>query len=224
MTYLLGIIPARAGSKRLIDKNIRPFAGSSLLKLAIDAALQARELDAIGISTDSEVYLQVARNAGLDETYRRPAHLATESASIADAVIDYLNWRISNRLVEPSHVILLQPTSPFRDASQIDSAVDMWRRSGKPSLVSVAGIIPSLDHLVFSDERGNIEGCQPSRKADAAYVLDGAIFITPVEYLRTEKTFWNQESALFVNCYARPFDIDDETDFLNAQAIHRRAE
>jgi CMP-N,N'-diacetyllegionaminic acid synthase len=221
VTFLLGFIPARSGSKRLPDKNVRQFGGSSLLTLAIKGAMRARGLDAVALSTDSEAYLTLARDAGLEEGYRRPPHLASDETSSADTVIDYLDWRVARSLLTPSHVVLLQPTSPFRDANQIDAAITAWRRSGKPGLVSVAAIIPDPAHLVFHDDYGRIVTCRSADKATAAYILDGAIYIAPVELLRTEKLFWNNDSAVFVNRYPRPFDIDDETDFLAAEAIFK---
>lgn len=214
---LLGLIPARRGSKRVPDKNGRAFAGTSLLGWAVRQGLQVAALNRLGLSTDSPAYLDIARREGLEETYLRPDNLATDQANSAEMALDYVDWLAREHGEAVSHVVLLQPTSPFRLAKHIDAAVGQWRRSGRPSLVSVTPAAPDSRFLVRRAADGRVE------RLDAAlapvYVLEGSIYITPVEMLRAGGRFWEQNSELFVVEHPHAFDIDTPEDFVAAEAM-----
>lgn len=217
---ILGLIPARAGSTRLPGKNLRPLCGRSLIERAIDSALAARAVDEVGLSSDSKEYRSIAIAAGIDEDYLRPAALASASSSTAEAVVDYLAWRHATNRAEVSHVLLLQPTSPFRTGAVIDRAVAQWRASGKPSLVSVTPAAPGRRYIISRDQSG-AGGIAREDTDRTAYVLDGMIYIAPVKMICEKGTFWDENSDLFITSYPRPFDIDDEADFVAAEALMR---
>ena len=217
--YLLGLVPARAGSKRVPDKNIRSFGGRSLLDLAIRAGLDADSIDELALSTDNPDYVALAAAVGHCETYRRPLEVSGDDATSIDTVIDYLSWRDHRGMTRPSHLILLQPTSPFRTAEMIDKAVAAWRRSGKHSLISATPAAPDSSYLLhrhINDCGGALEIESGPRET---YVLDGSLFITPYDMLLQEARFWDEHSEVFVNHYPRPFDIDSETDFRAAETL-----
>jgi CMP-N,N'-diacetyllegionaminic acid synthase len=216
---LLAFIPARAGSKRLADKNVRAIAGRSLLELAIHSALGATEIDEIGLSTDSLDYLKLAAKAGHHEEYRRPPEVSGDHASTADTALDYLRWRSAQGAAAVTHLVLLQPTSPLRGPQLVDAAINAWRASGKPGLVSVARAAPSAGYLVIRDIDDPKGQLRTTNAEEEVFVLDGSIFITPVELLEREQRFWNADSDIFVNAYPRPYDIDDELDFYAAEFL-----
>ena len=220
-TSLLGFIPARSGSVRAPHKNVRDFAGSSLLALAVTAAIEAERLDRVCLSTNSEDYAAKAADAGLTEGYRRPAHLATDTASGGDCVLDYLQWSDEAGLPPVSHVVMLQPTSPFRTAGDIDGAVDFWRHGGRPSLASVTPAAHNPRFVVSRDRKTGKQIREGKGEDRDFYVLDGAIFITPVEMIRETGRFWNEESALYVRDYPVFYDIDTKADFAAAEAVLR---
>lgn len=217
MTRLLGLVLARSGSRRVLDKNVRPFAGSSLIERAVAGALAARGLDAVGFSTDSPRYLDLVRRAGLDETYLRPAALARDDTSSAATVLDYLAWRADRDGVPFTHVVLLQPTSPFRTAAHIDAAVAEWRTSGSTSLVSVRPAQPHAGLLLFRHGDGRL--VRHPADGPEAFVLDGALYITPVGMLEASGRFWDQDSTLFVTPMSCPWDVDTEADFALAEHL-----
>jgi CMP-N,N'-diacetyllegionaminic acid synthase len=220
---LLGLVPARAGSVRVPDKNIRPIAGKSLIARAVESALNVLALDDLGFSSDSPAYLDEARNAGLDEKYLRPANLALPDTTTSAVVIDYLDWMdISDRLM-PTHVVLLQPTSPFRTQDTIGNAIDQWRSSGYDSLVSVKQAAPKPGMLILQHKDGGIHRSQ-ELGYENSFCLDGSIYIAPVEMIRNSGQFWSEESTLFVTDYPLPYDIDTESDFAAAEALLRQHE
>lgn len=215
--HLLGLIPARCGSKRVPDKNGRPFAGTTLLQWSVHQAMAAKSLDAVGLSTDSLDYVELARKAGLEENYRRPAALGADTTGSADVILDYLDWLAGRGARMPTHVVLLQPTSPFRTAATIDNAIAAWRQSGRESLVSVTPTAPDHRFLVRDDGQGRL------MRLDSAlapvYALEGSLYITPVALLRAQGRFWDENSLPFVVSHPRPFDIDTAEDFTAAQCL-----
>lgn len=211
---LLGLITARAGSKRFPGKNARPLAGASLIERAVHSALGARTIDSVGFSSDGQELRQLAAKAGLVETYGRPAILASDTATSADAVMDYVRWRAGRGDVF-SHVVLLQPTSPLRTAAHIDAAVAQWLASGKDSLVSAVRMAPNGGYVLTRAPDGTL--AQLDAGLDAL-VLDGAIYISPVEMIE-EGRFWHADSEVFVTDLPRWFDIDVEEDFRTAELL-----
>lgn len=214
---LLGLILARQGSKRVPNKNIRPFAGSSLLELSIRHAQASTSLDGLGLSTDSPEYLCLAQQAGLAETYLRPAHIADDQTSSADTVLDYLDWLCLHGQSQFTHVVLLQPTSPFRTSDIIDKAIGAWRQSDRSSLVSVTPAAPSHNFLVHHDIDGKLRTLASS--LDPIFVLEGSLYVTPVEQLRQTKRFWNEDSLPYVINHPRPYDIDTTADMSAAERL-----
>jgi len=219
---LLALIPARSGSVRVPDKNAREFAGLSLIEIAVDGALKSAKIDHVGLSTDSESYLKRASRAGLNETYLRPENIAGPEATSAECVLDYLKWSSEHGGGEFTHVVLLQPTSPFRTSKDIDVAIDFWRQSGKPSLVSAVRMSPEPQFIVGEDPANNQLFRYSETDNSELCVLDGALFITPVEMVKDDGAFWNQDSALFKFDYPRFFDIDTQADFDAASVLYSK--
>jgi len=218
-TTLLAFIPARSGSVRVPDKNARVIAGENLIERKIKAALSAGGLDAVAFSSDSDRYIELAHQTGLDERYKRPGYLAGDDAGAAEAVLDYLDWRQNKDGAVFTHVVILQPTNPFFTAPDITAAIIQWRESGKASLVSVTRAAARARFVVSVDrETGKTvrEGKDGKREF---YVLDGGIFISPVELIRDMGRFWDEASEFFIKDYPIFYDIDTEMDFAAAESL-----
>jgi CMP-N,N'-diacetyllegionaminic acid synthase len=128
---VLGLIPARGGSKGIPGKNLAAVAGRPLLEWTVEAALAAEELTRVVVSTDDDAVAAAA--AGVD-VLRRPAELATDDAPMLGVV------RHAIETLGPDVVVLLQPTSPLRRAAHIDAAVRLLLESGADSVVSVVPV------------------------------------------------------------------------------------
>ncbi|HEY2935752.1 MAG TPA: acylneuraminate cytidylyltransferase family protein [Gaiellaceae bacterium] len=127
---VLGLIPARGGSKGIPRKNLAPVAGKSLLAWTVEAAHGAEKLTHVVVSTDDD---EIATAAEAD-VLRRPAELATDDTPMLDVVrhaIDELH---------PDLVVVLQPTSPLRRSEHVDGAVLLLLETGADSVVSVVEV------------------------------------------------------------------------------------
>jgi len=132
--HVVGLIPARGGSKGIPRKNLAPAAGKPLLAWTVEAALESRRITRTVVSTDSEEIAEVARSFGA-EVLERPAELAADDTPMLDVILHALG-----EIGRCDALVLLQPTSPLRRAEHIDNAVDLLLQSGADSVVSVVEV------------------------------------------------------------------------------------
>lgn len=121
----LYVIPARGGSKSVPKKNIKLFRGKPLIAWSILTALELADPQRVIVSTDSDEIAEVARRYGVSAPHKRPAELATDTASTRDVLLDAMN-EAERRGVDFDCVVLLQPTSPLRSIDDVRAAIDAW--------------------------------------------------------------------------------------------------
>jgi CMP-N-acetylneuraminic acid synthetase len=133
---VVGLIPARGGSKGIPRKNVAPCAGRPLIAWTCDAARAARTLARTLVSTDDAEIAAVARECGVEAPFLRPAALAADDTPALPVLVHALDW-LESQGATVEAVVLLQPTSPLRRAEHIDGAVELFRRAGADTVVSV---------------------------------------------------------------------------------------
>jgi CMP-N,N'-diacetyllegionaminic acid synthase len=136
---VLGVIPARGGSKGIPNKNLALLAGRPLLAYTADAARQSRRLTRCIVSTDDETIAAAARALGLDVPFLRPSDLACDDTPMLP-VLQHAAREVARIGSAPDAVVLLQPTSPLRGATHIDAAIDLLETTGADSVVSVVEV------------------------------------------------------------------------------------
>jgi CMP-N-acetylneuraminic acid synthetase len=137
---ILGLIPARGGSKTIPQKSIAPLAGRPLLAWTADAALASGRLSRVILSTDDPLIARVGRSLGLEVPFLRPAELAQDESPAIDVIRHALDWLAGHQEYRPDAVMLLQPTSPLRRTEHIDAAAELLIESGADSVVSVVAV------------------------------------------------------------------------------------
>ncbi len=140
-TEVLAIIPARGGSKGIPRKNIRNFAGHPLIAYSIAAALQARRVTRVIVSTDDPEIGEVARAYGAEVPFLRPAELAQDTTLDLPVFQHALAWLTANEAYAPDVVVQLRPTSPIRPVGLVDEAVRILLEH--PEADSVRGVVPA---------------------------------------------------------------------------------
>src|SRR5258705_3977965 len=133
---VLGLIPARGGSKGVPGKNIRPLCGKPLLQYTAEAALVARHLSRVILSTDDEEIARVGERCGLQVPFLRPAQLAQDQTSMLPVVQHALTW-LESCGERFSAVCLLQPTNPLRRSEDIDGCIELFVREDADAVVTV---------------------------------------------------------------------------------------
>lgn len=222
---LLALIPARGGSKRVLNKNIRPLGGKPLIAWTIDAARGAPELADLLVSTDSPAIAKAAEAAGALVPWLRPAELATDTASSMAVCLHALDWYEQEK-GPVDGLLLLQPTSPFRTITSIRRAIEQFCAHPQQSVVSFspAESHPMWCYRVDSNAIAPFikEGDRPTRSQDLppAYVINGALYIASPSLLRQRGSFLGADTVPLVIDDAREaLDIDTEWDWMLAETL-----
>lgn len=218
---ILAIIPARGGSKGLVGKNILPLGGLPLIVWSINAAKNSKYIDRIILSSDDMSIHTVAREYGCDVPFIRPAELATDTADSISVIAHAVD------MVGEAYdiIILLQPTSPFRNEKHIDAAIELYAKNTVSTLVSVTELDKSPEWIYWLDAEDNtlsplyssekvVSRRQDSRKA---YVLNGAIYVFDKGYFVNFKKLINPFTLAYVMDKDSSIDIDSKEDLIFAQ-------
>lgn len=224
---ILGIIPARGGSKGILDKNITQICGKPLIAYSIEEALKSKYIDKVIVSTDSEKIKQVSLKNGAEVPFIRPNELSNDTAKTIDVVIHSLDF-FKNNKEEYDYVVLLQPTSPLRKCEDIDNAIEKIMHLGGESLVSVCEVDqnPILMRTIEDNKFHEIikfEGDNLRRQElSTYYIFNGAIYINTVEMLYNEKCFFNNDTIPFIMEKNKSIDIDEPLDIIIVESIMKR--
>jgi CMP-N,N'-diacetyllegionaminic acid synthase len=228
---ILGIVPARMGSKRVIGKNTRLLAGKPLCQYAIDAALGAKRLDRVIVSSDDEQVLDVARRAGEDLPLLRPAELAHDTSPAVDYVFHALA-ELEARGEGPYDAVCIIPSSsPFTLSKDVDATIELFLRSGAETAVSVV----QLDHAVHPFKMKVMEGdrllpyIEEERGRMAAHELPKIFVRNCSVYVSRRSVFFDYRQIVgsdmrgYVMPSERSMDINIEQDLLFAEFLMSRA-
>lgn len=224
------IIPARGGSKGLVDKNILPLNGVPLIHYTINAARKVFSDELIFVSTDSEKIKTVAEQTGISVPFLRPAELASDTASSIDVLFHVLN-AAENNSYSPDTIILLQPTSPFRTESHIREAIALYDDK-VDMVVSVTESHSNPYYGMFEDNADGflvkVKEGNYTRRQDCPKVwqYNGAIYVIRVNSLREYSNLSFPKIRRYEMPQQESIDIDTITDFLFAEflMIHQKTE
>ncbi|OFW15049.1 MAG: hypothetical protein A3F70_00760 [Acidobacteria bacterium RIFCSPLOWO2_12_FULL_67_14] len=221
---VLGLIPAREGSKGVPGKNTRLLGGRPLLDYTARAALESGVLDRVILSTESAAIADCGRRAGLDVPFMRPAALAQDDTPMLP-VVEHALGELEGAGWHPDVVVLLQPTSPLRTPAHIRSAVELLRASGADSVVGVV-LLPlhlSPDY-VMRIEDGRLrpflpDGARVIRRQDArpAYVRDGTVYAFRTATLQRYGSIYGDDCRPLLIDPADSLSIDTPADWVAAE-------
>jgi CMP-N-acetylneuraminic acid synthetase len=224
---VLGLIPARGGSKGVPRKNIRLLQGKPLLAYTAEAGLQAKTLSRVILSTEDEEIAETGRNCGLDVPFMRPAELAQDSTPSL-AVVRHALLALKEKGEDFEAVCLLQPTNPLRRAEDIDACVELFIKSNADCVISVLPVPHEYNPkwVFWQDERGRMSlstGDKEiiSRRQDLprAFHRDGSVYITRSEIIMNRHSLYGENVVGFEMAPQFSANIDTEEDW---QAVEKR--
>lgn len=137
MSRNVAVIPARGGSCGIPNKNIRDFAGKPLIAWTIEQAKNAKNVDRVIVSTDSEVIADIARNYGAEVPFFRPSEISAANTPIEPVLAHVYEWLSSNEDYKAESMILLFLTNPLREIKHIEECVDLFYSSKADSVITV---------------------------------------------------------------------------------------
>lgn len=217
---ILGLIPARGGSKGIPRKNVLPIAGKPLIAWTIEAALASGALDRVVVTTDDPEIAAVAVAHGAEVPFMRPAELARDETPGIDPVIHALDM-----VPGVDTVVLLQPTSPLRTAGDVDAAVALARRAQDTTVVGVVEAAHS-GWCFTMDAAGMLDaGARDvaTRRQDMTrqFALNGAVYVAAAGRLRAARSFMVPGTIGYRMPAERSVDIDTMFDWRVAEMLLR---
>lgn len=226
----IAIIPARSGSKGLPDKNILDLNGKPLMYYTIKAAIDSNRFDEIMVSTDSEKYAEIARECGANVPFLRSEEMSNDSASSWDTVREVLEgYKKIGKTFD--YVVLLQPTSPLRDAKDINVLYETFEKNGARNAVTVTQVDHPVQWCFELGENGSMDKMAASpysymRRQDLEpyYRENGAIYLVDAHKIM-DKTynFYADNCIASIMPREKSIDIDTEIDFVIAKEYMNKA-
>jgi CMP-N,N'-diacetyllegionaminic acid synthase len=225
MEKILGIIPARAGSKRLPGKNIKELQGKPLICHIIESAINSKYLTNIAVTSDSKQISKISNNYRNIDFINRPKHLALDKSP----AIDYVNhtiesYRSKNMIFDI--VVILQPTSPFTLGKDIDNCVKKLLNSNADSVVSMMKVAhhihPSKLKLIKNDQvlpyiEDEIK-IKLAHELEDIYVRNCSIYASKKHVIESGKIIGG-DCKPYIMPFERSVDINDSFDFQFAKFL-----
>jgi len=224
---VLGIIPARGGSKGVLRKNIRSIGGRPLLAYCAESALAARLLDRVILSTDDDEIADVGKDLGLDVPFMRPAELAGDSAPTLPVVSHAIKF-LEDEGSFFDAVCLLQPTNPLRRPADIDLCIELLEKTGADSVISVLPVPvehnPAWTYRRKNDgtvelSTGGFEPVPRRQELEPAFHRDGTIYVTRTSVITELQSLYGTRIHAYEMDSRFSVNIDTQEDWDRAEAL-----
>ena len=211
---LLALIPARGGSKGIPRKNIKKLCGKPLIAWSIEVAQESDLVDKVVVSTDDEEIAEIALSYGAEVPFLRPPELAQDETPGIDPVLHALS-----RLPKFDTLLLLQPTSPLRTASDINGILKMFQEHQAPAAVSICESSKHPNWMFYCGEDGtlspfkDIQIATRRQELPNIYAVNGALYLAKTNWLRENKSFFSTDTLGYTMPSDRSVDIDSPFDW-----------
>lgn len=230
---VLAITPGRGGSKGIARKNLQPIGGVPLIGLAVAAGTACSAIDTVIVSTDDRQILDAAVRFGARAPFLRTPELASDRTPMLDVLLDTVN-RMAQLGEEFEYLILLQPTTPFREPEVLATAINAL--ISRPDCDSCAAVTPVVDShprrlrkiregflVPYLEEAGDKERQQRQDHADdLAYRRCGNFYICRISSLKEKDSLYGDRCLPWIVEGAAAITIDDPYDLLLASAVWER--
>lgn len=222
MTKTVALIPARAGSKGVPNKNIRLLGGHPLIAWSIAACLKTGSIDRVIVSTDSEEYAALCRELGADVPFLRPASISGDRSTDFEFVEHALDWLVANG-DEPETVVHIRPTTPLRNPALVEQAIWQFRDAhNATALRSVHEMSESAYKTFEIDSEGRLKRVGSSDTAldlangarqqfPTTYNANGYVDILSTAFIRNHHLLHGDAVMPFIT--PRVTEVDNEDDF-----------
>lgn len=226
---VVGIVPARSGSKSIKDKNLALINGHPLIAYSIVASVLSKEISRTIVSTDSEEYAKIARQYGAEVPFLRPPEFSTDTATDRDFMLHAMKWMKETEGVVSEYWVHLRPTTPLRDPNIIDKAIlEIQQNQQVTSLRSAhkcsespfkwfrkndAGYLTSLTTDETSLDRFNL----PRQSYPDVYIPDGYVDVVKSSFVLGTELFHGDRVIGFESPVCTEVDSIEELDLLEYQ-------
>jgi CMP-N-acetylneuraminic acid synthetase len=221
---ILGLIPARAGSKGIKNKNIIDVGGIPLVEHTFKFASNLKAIDKLALSSDSNKIIEIcSKYKKIEVPFMRPKELSTDSANISDVSLHILEHYKKEKF---THLALFQPTTPFRNIDEITNAINVFKKGNVKSIFSVNEITYHPSRCITIKENSYEYVLKPPTKMEGrqflqkVYSINGSFYMCSVDFLKSNKSFMSPDSVPLVFSKESSFDIDDQFDLERAKQFY----
>ena len=227
MIRVLGLIPARGGSRGIPGKNIRSLGGKPLLQYSSETALAARRLSRVVLSTEDERIAAVGRRCGVEVPFLRPPELAQDETPTLPVVLHAVAWleAAGDRF---DAVCVLQPTHPLRRPEHIDGCIELLERTGADAVVTVLRVPPEYNpHWVyFADDTGQLHLATGARdpiprrqELPLAFHREGSVYLARRDVIMEQRSMYGERLVGFEVGAEQSVNIDSWEDWERAERL-----
>mgnify|MGYP006439282217 FL=1 len=224
MSDIIAIIPARAGSKSLVDKNIKYLSGHPLIAYSIAAAKLSKKIDRVIVSTDSQKYTEIAKQYGAEVPFIRPDKISIDTAIDRDFLIHSMNWFEENENSVPEYWVHLRPTTPLRSIEIIDNAINEIMQDNNATSLRSGHKAPEspLKWFVKSNYyfRGLVDGEDynlPKEAFEQVYIPDGFVDVVKSSFVMNNKEIHGDRIIGFESPVCTEVDSVEEFEYIQYQ-------
>ena len=231
----IAIIPARSGSKRITNKNIKKFKGLPIIGWPIKAAKKSKLFDKIIVSTDSKRISRISKKFKIEVPFLRPKNISNDNSKDITFFNHFLNFRTKQNLFLPEFIVHLSPTCPFRDINDISSAIKKIKSIKDSTSLRSVSEAKFSPYKMFKEKNGFLSGLfkelkgeyynSPRQSFGQTYIPNGHVDIIKTNHLLKNKNLHGNKIISFVSkrilksTISFDVDIDSKDDFRNAKKI-----
>lgn len=222
MSEVVALIPARSGSKGVPDKNIRLLGEHPLIAWSIMAAKKSKLIDRIIVSTDSSFYADIAKKYGAEVPFLRPVEISSDISTDYDFIHHAIEW-LSIHHEKPKWIAHIRPTTPFRNPSEIDRAISLFKGNQIASSLRSAHEMSESAYKTFEINTNgfykmvgntyqNLDFANNARQLfSSTYQANGYIDVLSVEYILSKAAIHGDKVMPFITNHS--YEVDTEDDF-----------
>jgi len=228
MANVFAVIPARSGSKSVVDKNIKLLGGHPLIAYSIAAAKLANGIDRVIVSTNSIEYASIAREYGAEVPFLRPPEISGDNSTDYECIKHILDWMQNEENFLPTYLVHLRPTTPLREINYIDMAIDLIKKTKYATALRSVHEMSESAYKTFEIEGDYLKSVgsnsfaldaynDPRQSFNKTYQANGYIDVIKTEYVIENNKLHGDRVIAFVTPRVTEVDIADDFGFLEYQ-------
>jgi len=222
---IIGLIPARSGSKGVINKNMRMIGGHTLIEWSINACLRSKLINRVIVSTDSKQYAEHSEKAGAEAPFTRPKEISSDLSTDFEFIDHAINW-LENHNDSPDYIVHVRPTTPFRDPAIIDKAIKIFQFSNIASALRSVHEMPESAYKTFEiNHEGRLKRiCSNETSLDISnnarqefpktFSANGYVDVLSVDFIKKNKAIHGDHVLPFITPFTDEIDTEDDMDRL----------
>lgn len=229
---ILALVPARSGSKRIPNKNIKLLNGHPLISYTIKAAKKSKHINRILVSTDSPKIASLAKKYGAEAPFLRPKNISKSNSTEMEFFKHALNWLRQNENYEPDLIVLLYPTSPLRKPASIDKAIEAMLKHPKADSLRSIKLCSEHPYKMWVIKKGYLKPFVKSKDKNMhtfsyqllpqVYIQNASIYITKPSTIKNKKSPIGNIIIPFVMDAIESIDINNPIDFQLAELLIKK--